>query len=339
MPNEPPDSNFKDKVRAGAYPCVERAGFVWTYMGPREEPPPMPHFEVFDYPDEQISNLTFLYRCNWVQAMEGNNDLTHLSFLHAGHQTWEDQPEGLMRAGTFDRHPGHKLVDIDGGVMQAGYYRNPDDEDTTFWAIGEWLFPFYSLVPTGQLGRKVAFVATVPMDDNHALQYVATVQLETGYGRKKLFPQKEYTGELLLPNNGEWHGRYRWKQNAENDYLRDREAQMRGDSFTGIEGNIIEDVAINESMGQIVDRRAEHLGSADVMLIRIRRRLLAAAEALAQDGTPPPGVEEPDAYLVRAGTTVLEKGADWIEATNSLRQVPDTPMELSEPVGSSGGDK
>jgi hypothetical protein len=114
---------------------------------------------------------------------------------------------------------------------------------------------------------------------------------------------------------------------------------MRGDSFTGIEGNIIEDVAINESMGQIVDRRAEHLGSADVMLIRIRRRLLAAAEALAQDGTPPPGVEEPDAYLVRAGTTVLEKGADWIEATNSLRQVPDTPMELSEPVGSSGGDK
>jgi phthalate 4,5-dioxygenase len=54
MPNEPPNSNFKDKVRAQAYPCVEKAGLVWTYMGPREEPPPMPEFEVFDYPDEQI---------------------------------------------------------------------------------------------------------------------------------------------------------------------------------------------------------------------------------------------------------------------------------------------
>src|SRR6476620_11022177 len=29
MPNEPPESNFKTKVRAVAYPCVERGGVVW----------------------------------------------------------------------------------------------------------------------------------------------------------------------------------------------------------------------------------------------------------------------------------------------------------------------
>src|SRR5437763_1338512 len=50
MPNEPPESNpstglrtgFKNKVHATAYPCVERAGVVWTYMGPPDrmaEPP------------------------------------------------------------------------------------------------------------------------------------------------------------------------------------------------------------------------------------------------------------------------------------------------------------
>src|SRR6185369_9081122 len=42
MPSEPAESNFKNKVRTRAYPCVERNGIVWTYMGPRETPPPLP---------------------------------------------------------------------------------------------------------------------------------------------------------------------------------------------------------------------------------------------------------------------------------------------------------
>src|SRR5919106_2020629 len=45
MPNEPPESNFKHKVRLTAYPCVERGGVIWTYMGPRETPPPLPNIE------------------------------------------------------------------------------------------------------------------------------------------------------------------------------------------------------------------------------------------------------------------------------------------------------
>ncbi len=35
MPNEPGESNFKDRVRAIAYPCIERGGAIWAYMGPR----------------------------------------------------------------------------------------------------------------------------------------------------------------------------------------------------------------------------------------------------------------------------------------------------------------
>src|SRR6267154_2477424 len=33
MPNEPAESDFKSKVKAISYPCVEMAGVVWTYMG------------------------------------------------------------------------------------------------------------------------------------------------------------------------------------------------------------------------------------------------------------------------------------------------------------------
>ena len=42
MPSEPAESNFKNKVRTRAYPCVERNGVIWVYMGPRATPPPLP---------------------------------------------------------------------------------------------------------------------------------------------------------------------------------------------------------------------------------------------------------------------------------------------------------
>src|SRR5215210_2838486 len=32
MPNEPAESNLKNKVRTHAYPCVERGGVIWAYM-------------------------------------------------------------------------------------------------------------------------------------------------------------------------------------------------------------------------------------------------------------------------------------------------------------------
>src|SRR5215470_7265647 len=45
MPNEPAESDFKHKVRAVAYPTREYGGLVWTYMGPRADPPPLPDLE------------------------------------------------------------------------------------------------------------------------------------------------------------------------------------------------------------------------------------------------------------------------------------------------------
>ena len=36
MPNVPPAQDFKHRIKAKAYQVVERAGFIWTYMGTRE---------------------------------------------------------------------------------------------------------------------------------------------------------------------------------------------------------------------------------------------------------------------------------------------------------------
>ena len=43
IPNEPLGSKLQERIRAVAYPCLEKNGIIWTYTGPnRDNPPPLP---------------------------------------------------------------------------------------------------------------------------------------------------------------------------------------------------------------------------------------------------------------------------------------------------------
>src|SRR5438445_5313902 len=44
MPNEPAESNFKNKVQARAYPGLQRGGVIWIYMGPKDKQPDLPDY-------------------------------------------------------------------------------------------------------------------------------------------------------------------------------------------------------------------------------------------------------------------------------------------------------
>jgi hypothetical protein len=56
------------------------------------------------------------------------------------------------------------------------------------------------------------------------------------------------------------------------------------------------------------------------MVIRVRRRLLAAAQNLATEQLTPPGVDAPASYRVRGGGVILPRDADWLAATEPLRK-------------------
>jgi hypothetical protein len=73
-------------------------------------------------------------------------------------------------------------------------------------------------------------------------------------------------------------------------------------------------------MGPIYQRHQEHLGTTDQLIIRTRRRVLAAAKALREHGVIPPGVEEPALYGQRSGGVILPRSVDWFEATKDLRK-------------------
>jgi phenylpropionate dioxygenase-like ring-hydroxylating dioxygenase large terminal subunit len=318
MPNEPAESDFKARVRATAYPTQERNGVVWAYLGDRPTPPPLPHLEGNMLPDGEWSAIAVQRECNYLQALEGDIDTSHFSFLHAGSLQAAAQP-----AGTFsyymlsDRAPRYSLLDTDYGTMY-GAYRETDD-GRRYWRIAQFLFPFYTMPPQGVLGHKVTVRAWVPMDDQHTMFFM----MGPRFRRPPTATPGESPMGRFLPTTSDWHGRFRLSANSTNDYQIDRAKQRRNtdpEDFTGITGIHLQDQAITESMGEIYDRSKEHLGSSDMMVIRVRRRLIAAAHALAEQGETPPAVDLPAAYGARAGGVFLPADADWIADTEDLRR-------------------
>jgi hypothetical protein len=143
----------------------------------------------------------------------------------------------------------------------------------------------------------------------------------------------------LQPNTTDWFGRFRPVQQPDNDFQIDREVQRNNDGsagYTGINGIGMQDAAMTTSMGLIYDRSKERLGTTDAMVIRVRRRLLAALEAHMKHGVTPPGVDDPEAYRVRSGGVFLPPDADWVEATRELRQAfvehPELDPALNGPL-------
>jgi hypothetical protein len=104
---------------------------------------------------------------------------------------------------------------------------------------------------------------------------------------------------------------FRSKRNRGNNYLLDRQVQ-KTETFTGIDGINVQDRAIQESMGAIVDRSREHLGPADRAVIQARRLLLETVRTVAEGGVPR-GIEPTYATLA-AAEAVLSRDADWREA-------------------------
>src|SRR4051812_15187492 len=89
VPCVPPCSDeqmgrIKQSLAARAYPCIERGGLIWTYMGPKDLQPAFPDLEWTQLPAAHRYATRHLQECNWLQGVDGGFDQSHLSFLHSG---------------------------------------------------------------------------------------------------------------------------------------------------------------------------------------------------------------------------------------------------------------
>jgi hypothetical protein len=117
---------------------------------------------------------------------------------------------------------------------------------------------------------------------------------------------------------------------AENDYQVDREAQ-KNVSFSGIPDFVSQDHAVQESMGALLDRTREHLGTTDRAVIRMRSMLLKAAKDLERGIEPPALAGRFD--RIYGAERILAPGEDWrvfgTDADPIFRAALEQPVEAS----------
>jgi phenylpropionate dioxygenase-like ring-hydroxylating dioxygenase large terminal subunit len=309
MPNEPAESNFKDKIHLTAYPTVEQGGVIWAYMGPKDKQPESPGMEWSRAPEtHRFVSKTHEY-ANFAQAVEGGIDTVHSSFLH------NNDMSNVKHFKRIDTAPKLEVERTNYGFRYAGI-RNLG-EIGNYVRIYQFVLPFHQFrshqVDFGGSGAREAMPMIqghmwVPMDDENSMVFNWMLSVDEDKPLTPEFIVKRETSAGRGPN-GEGTTRH---QTRANDWRIDRELQ-RTKTFTGIRGLNTQDLAVQESMGPIIDRSREHLGTTDKAIIQFRRCLLDAARDL-PNGIDPPGSDSKTYRNLRAVDVTIPKDARWQDA-------------------------
>lgn len=300
MPSEPESSTFKDRVKIVSYPAQVHGGVVWVWMGDTP-PPPLPDLEWCTIPDQNRFISKRVQESNWLQALEGGIDSSHVSFTHRFNL--EDDPMHNRGQGNAylskDRRPKFETAESDGGLLIAARRDATDAE--YYWRITQFILPWFTLIPPFG-DHALGGHAWVPIDDEHCWVWNINFHPHRPLTDEETSAMRSGMGihAALIP------GTFRTVANKENDYLIDRVAQQEKRTFSGVLGFGQQDSAIQESMGAIQDRSLEHLGTSDIGILVARRRLFEAATAV-RDGGVAPG-RDAEQLRVRAASLLLPKG-------------------------------
>lgn len=298
VPSEPVESGYCKKIKLKSYPLVERGGVLWTYMGPPELQPELPEFEFAMVGPKHRYMSKRSQESNYLQAMEGGIDSSHVSFLHSGALERDPLFKGAKgnKYNLQDFQVKFEVVESEGGLL-IGARRNAE-EGHYYWRITQWVMPCFTAIPP-RGDHSIHGHFWVPIDDENCWAW------SYDYHPMRELTDKER--EAMIDGKGihvkTIPGTYIPIQNKTNDYLMDRAAQKARLSYSGIEGIGIQDASLQESMGPIADRSKENLVSTDNGIIMARHRLRKAALALAK-GVQPPGVK-PEEQRVRSASLVL----------------------------------
>lgn len=320
VPSEDEGSAFCKRIKLKAYPLVERGGVIWIYMGPPEQQPPLPEWEFATVPDAHRFVTKRVQICNWLQALEGGIDSSHVSFLHSGGLKTDPLFKGAKgnEYNMNDLRPKFEVVDGDAGLY-IGVRRNAEPGHL-YWRITPWVMPCFTMVPP-RGDHPIHGHFWVPIDDENCWAW--------SFDYHPTRPLKDSEVEAMR-NGGGIHckyvpGTYTPLANHTNDYLMDREKQRSGELYSGVEGIAIQDASLQESMGPVADRTREHLTGTDKGIVQTRRKLIEAALALAERGEVPPGTQ-PAEQRVRSVAIVLPDDQPFYEAAReALRAEPGKP--------------
>jgi nitrite reductase/ring-hydroxylating ferredoxin subunit len=291
------------KMKIKAYPCIERGGVVWAYMGPPEKQPAPPELEWCLVPESHRYVTKRLQQTSYLQAMEGGIDTSHVSWVHR-YEVDRDPMHRHSRALDYIKKDSNVVFDIEEvphGLTMYG--RRLGDEQTHYWRITQWIFPWFTCIPpfgNHALGGHV----WVPIDDENCWAWSINWLPDRALPAEELDAMKAGQGIHVqyIP------GTFTPLANKGNDWLIDRASQKNRETFSGVSGFSIQDASLQESMGPIQDHAREHLIPTDKAISMARRMLERSARDLAQ-GIEPPALEAAS-QRVRAAAVLLERSVE-----------------------------
>ena len=105
-----------------------------------------------------------LQECNYLQAMEGGIDSSHVSWLHGTELNKDPLFKGSKgnEYNEKDRMPHFEVEEFSGGLL-IGARRNAE-AGKYYWRITPWIMPWYTIIPP-RAGHPLGAHAWVPIDD------------------------------------------------------------------------------------------------------------------------------------------------------------------------------
>ena len=320
QPGEPAGSTFFEKIRHTAYPCVEKAGAVFAYLGPGS-PPHFPDYPFLTATGDRVTVTKLLHRCNYMQSNEGNYDISHLTFLH---YTRQNSGIGGGRVGPnaeiLERErlsgrgsaPGVEEAEAEATAYSVRSYKRRRNvaSDSYHLYMSEFVVPNFTVIPGGSLGQGGYGVNWhVPIDDTNHWKYNFTFQLDGAVAP--------------IRGDGVQDEQYRPLRNMDNRYGQDRE-EMVNETYLGMGHSfVIHDLFATESEGAVQDRTKEHLGAMDKP-VAMARRLMLRAIARLEAGEEPANVlrgDETQHSRFVSYRGVLPDSVDWLDMGAWLQRV------------------
>ncbi|TMH80308.1 MAG: Rieske 2Fe-2S domain-containing protein, partial [Betaproteobacteria bacterium] len=93
---------LKKRIRTAAYPVREKAGLLWTYLGPQPAPL-LPDWEPFSWKNGFVQIVFAEVPCNWLQAQENSIDPVHFEWMH---ENWSLR----LKGGAGPYAPAHLKI-------------------------------------------------------------------------------------------------------------------------------------------------------------------------------------------------------------------------------------
>ncbi|NIO06690.1 MAG: Rieske 2Fe-2S domain-containing protein [Deltaproteobacteria bacterium] len=315
QPGEPRGSNTHKKVRQLAYPCIERQGLIFAYLGPGQ-PPELPNFEFLKSPEEHVFVTKVFSECNYLQGNEGNVDLLHVSFLHYSDRDLKEE-RGANRPGVAGflealspRGSAPEMERCEAEIVDVGLRVckiRTLGTDSEYIRVGTLILPNLYAFPAGGLNWHV------PIDDTHHWKYIVAFDRDKPYDKEALRRTRD---EFTPPPH------FKPVLNKANRYLQDRES-MKAGSYSGVDkwNFPAQDLCVTEGAGPIQDRTKEHLMPSDQPLVVGRKLLEGAIQDVLEGRDPPAVVRDPaknSFSTIVATNGVIPKSTDWKDHCRKL---------------------